>query len=274
MDDLLKPLNTKKSLEPGTIIRRIGSGKDQQGLFLEYDGSYNMILCNIIDMKAGTLLASVGVLKPQSSDKLYYYESSFGNNPVSEKAMKIIKNWPLYKKYVDLQDSIVNFIKISYVPEQIIDMSNKDSLQLLFVPVQQKFRIGRFAERRNVDRICKDTFMLWLESLNPGERINYLALIMQKKDHHPRFYSVGTKPHEKIAKMLENEMFNFDPTHGGHIKATGLKNGKRHFSVDAGSKYMGLGVMTQGEVNKMVANALTELYPEFAFTPAEGRGAL
>jgi len=50
MDELLKPLPQAKKIGPGTIIRRIGNGKDQQGSFLEYDDDGNYILINILDM--------------------------------------------------------------------------------------------------------------------------------------------------------------------------------------------------------------------------------
>jgi hypothetical protein len=273
MDTMLKPLNIKDNLEPGTIIRRIGNGKDQQGSFLEFDENFNMILANIIDMQSGNLVANEAVLKPQQNDKLYYYPSSFDSSPAAEKAMKIITTWPLYKKHIELQDKIVQFISLAYAPEQIIDMSKHDMLHLLFIPVQQKFRIGRFNERRNMERVCNDVFLLWLES-NTGTHITYLARVVHQKDQVPLFYSAGIKTHEKTAAQLQNEIYKFDPTHGGHIKAEGLKKGKRHFLVDAGSKYMGLGVKTPLHVSEVVVKALQETYHEFEFTPVEGQGAL
>jgi len=275
MDSTLKPLNNiKEGLEPGTIIRRIGNGKDQQGSFLEFDENYNMILANIIDLQTGHLVANEAVLKPRQNDKLYYYESSFDSSPVSDKAMKVITTWPLYKKHVELQEKIVNFISIAYTPEQVMEMSRTDTLHLLFIPVQQKFRIGRFNERRNMERVCNDVFMLWLESVSKDKHITYLARIVEQKHLTPLFYSAGTKTHEKTAAQLRSEIYKFDPTHGGHIKAAGLKKGKRHFIVDAGSKYMGLGTKTPLHVSEFVADALRETYLEFEFTPTEGQGAL
>ena len=274
MDELLKPISKKNILEPGTIVRRIGSGKDQQGSFLEFDENYNMILVNIIDMKSGSLLASEGVLKPQEGDKLYYYPTTFSSSTETQKAMKIIKEWPLYKKHDVLQDKIVNFISISFAPEQIINLSKTESLNLVFVPVQQKFRIGRFNERRNLTRVCNDGFMLWLEAMNTGKHITYLAMITHIKNRGPRFYSAGAKAHDKTAKQLLEEAYKFDPTHGGQIKAAGVEKGKKHFIVDAGSQYMGLGVKTPLSVAAIVTDALKKTYPEFVFTPVEGQGAV
>ncbi|OHD70532.1 MAG: hypothetical protein A2W19_09000 [Spirochaetes bacterium RBG_16_49_21] len=270
----MKPISTAKSLAPGTIIRRIGNNKDQQGSFLKYDAKNNMILANIIDMETGSLVASEGVLKPQPADKLYYYASSFSSNPASDKALKVVKSWPLYKKHGDLQDKIINFVRITYVPEQIIDMSKRDCLQSLFVPIQQKFRIGRFTENRGSERVCNDIFMLWLESINIGKHLTYLAQVTKEKGQLPIFYSAGAKTHEETANLIQNEIFTFEPNLGGHIKYADFKNGTRHFIVDAGSKYMGVGSKTPLAVSKMVAGALKKLYPDFDFTPLKGRGAI
>ncbi|MBP7736303.1 MAG: hypothetical protein KA369_10065 [Spirochaetes bacterium] len=273
MDELLKPLTESTKLEPGTVIRRIGNGKDQQGSFLEFDDEGNYILINIIDMKSGTLAASEGVLKPKEGDALYYYSSSFATSPDAAKALRIIKEWPLFKDNAKLQQQILSFATLSYVPEQIIEMSKNDTLTHLFIPIQERFRIGRFHERRNPERLCNETFLQWLQTLQRGNHITYLALIMQQKHHIPRFYSIGTRPHEETAKLLMDEPFNFSPTNGGHIKAMGLKDGKKHFIVDAGSTYFGRGVKTPLHVSESVVAGLKKVYPDFEFTPLAGRGA-
>jgi hypothetical protein len=274
MDKLLKPLTKKKKLGPGVIIRRLGGGKDQQGSFLEYDRDGNLILINIIDMKAGSLYASRGILRPKPEDKLYYYASGFSKkNPAAEKAFGIIKKWPLFQKHRDIQQQILNFISITYVPEQIIDMSKKNAMAAVFVPIQEEFRIGRFSERRNPQRLCNETFLRWLDSLQKGNHITYVALTFQQKQPVPLFYSIGTKPHEETTKVLRSEHFNFPPNQGGHIKAMGMKEGKKHFLVDAGSTFFGRGIHTPLHVSEEVVRGLKKVYPELEFTPVRGRGA-
>jgi hypothetical protein len=273
MDKTLKPIKTIKNLEPGTIIRRISDSKDQQGSFLKFDEEHNMILANIIDMATGTLIANEAVLKSQSGDKIFYYDSSFDDSPLSKKALTIVKEWPLFKEHKNLQDRILSFIRVTWVPEQIVEMSRTRTLQHLFVPLQQRFRIGRFKELRDPDRVCNDTFILWLQSLGEGSHITYLATIPGRSDAVPRFYSTGAKKHEETVKLLHKEKFRFDPTHGGHIRAAGVKSGKKHFNVDAGCNYLGLGVKTPLSVCQLVSNALKSVYPEFEFTPLEGCGA-
>ncbi|MBN1498002.1 MAG: hypothetical protein JXA07_14610 [Spirochaetes bacterium] len=274
MDTCLKPLEDNNNLQPGTIIRRTSPTKDQQGSFLKFDKEYNIILVNIIDMLTGYLLASEGVLKKQPDDRLYYYPTSFKDSPDYSRAMKIITAWPLYANNPVLQDKIVLFISGSYAPEQIVEMERTDSLNLLFVPVQQKFRLGRFPERRSRDRVCNDVFMLWLESLADDTHITYLSCIREQKDHIPLFYSAGDRPHEATAAQLRQEIYAFDPTHGGHIRSSGLKGDKKHFVVDAGSTYMGLGARTPKSHSEFVAKGLKKVFPDFEFTPEEGRGAL
>jgi hypothetical protein len=273
MDKLLKPLTKKKKLVPGTIVRRIGGGKDQQGSFFGYDPEGNMVLINIIDMKTNNLIASKGVLKPKPEDKIYYYASSFNKNPLAEKAYVIIKKWPLFQSLRELQDQILNFISITYVPEQIIAMSKKNAMAAVFVPVQEEFRIGRFSERRNPVRVCNEIFLRWLESLPKGKHITYVALIFQQKQPVPRFFSIGTKPHEETEKVLQDEMFNFHPNQGGHIKCMGIEDNKKHFLVDAGSNYYARGIHTPLHVSQSVVRSLKKIYPDMEFTPVAGRGA-
>ena len=164
-------------------------------------------------------------------------------------------------------------MKTAFAPEQIIELKESDSLSRIFVPIQEKFRIGRFKERRNPDRVCKDLFNGRLSSLRIGEHITYVALVFQQKTQTHRFYSAGTKPHQETEHRLKSEKFNFQPIHGGHLKATRLIKGRKHFIVDAGSNYFGRGVKTPFHVAESVANALKKTYPNCDFTPLEGRGA-
>lgn len=274
MDTHLKPVDSKKAITPGTIIRRISKDKDQQGSFLKYDDDRNMILVNIIDMAAGTLVANEGVLAPKSGDKVYYYDSSFSDSAEAEKAITIIKKSPLFNKYPEFQEQMINFISLAFVPEQVIEMSKKETLQKVFVPVQQRFRIGRFTENREPERVCNENFMLWLESLTEKNHLTYLARIVDTKGYVPLFFSIGDKPHDETALLLQKEIYKFDPTHGGHIKTSGHRKGVKQFIVDAGSKYMGLGVRTPLQMCSVVADALQKQYPEFEFTPLAGCGVL
>ena len=43
--------------------------------------------------------------------------------------------------------------------------------------------------------------------------------------------------------------------------------------MDAGSNYLGRGVKTPLHVSEAVTAGLKKVYPEFEFTPLEGRGA-
>ncbi|MFC1670861.1 hypothetical protein ACFL20_10755 [Spirochaetota bacterium] len=273
VEALLKSVDNYLNIDAGTVIVRKSKDKEQQGCFLNYDEDDDMIIINVIDIKENTLLAREGVLRPTKDDKIYCFDTSFKNSPKSEEALEIIKKWPPYKKNEKLQTGIINFVKRTYVPEQIIELKKRDLLKQVFIPVQQMFRIGRFKERRSPQRVCREKFQFWLDSMQPGEHLTYIACIMQQKGYDPSFYTVGTKPHEITEGLLKNETFNFIPTHGGHIKALKAKGGKKRFNVDAGSNYLGRGVKTPFHVAKSAAEALKRVYSKYDFTPLEGRGA-
>ncbi len=257
----------------GVIVVRINnkSNKKQQGVFVYYDEG--IILKNVIDLNKNILLAADGIVYPDNNDVFYYASSTFGNSPVSQKALKIIYEWPLYRKHPKLSVHIEQFVKTTFVPEQILDFQKKDNLKAVFVPIQQYFRIGKYKERRNIERICYEKFKFWLDSLRPGEHITYLASAAGLSSHTPKFYSAGTKPHEVTHHYLKQEEFAFNPTHGGHIKLNTIADGKKQFIVDAGSNYIGRGVKSTLYTAKHVASALKQVYPEYEFIPLAGRGA-
>ena len=273
MKKILIPVKEINQLNTGTIIRRKNKKKDQQGYLINIDDN-NLILINVIDLINGKLFANEGILKPLKSDRLYYYNSTFKNNPLSKEAIALIAKWPLYKKNKTLQSDIIQFVCSSFVPEQILEWKKNDSLSMLFVPIKQKFRLGNLKERRNLSRVYKEKFKMWLDSLQNGEHIAYVAFIPQHSVHNSKFYTIGTSAHRETENNLFHSPFSFKPTHGGYIKATGFKNNKKHFYVDAGSDYIGRGVKAPLHIAKNIVKALQNIYPDYEFTPLEGRGAL
>ncbi len=273
MEDYFRELKDIASLPPGTVIRRISESKDQQGGFITTDADGSLIVINVIDLLKGELLANEGIIRPQSGDALYGSISSFKKSPKSDEALLVVKNWPLYKDNPSIQTSILQFVITAFVPEQIVRWKREDCLAMLFVPIQQRFRIGRFKERRNPDRVCKEQFKMWLDSLQEGDHLTYVALVTDKKSDIPKFFSIGTKPHVVTESALMGMDFNFKPNHGGHIKTAGLVDGKKHFLVDAGSDHLGRGMKTALKDAQKIVRGLKMLYPEYEYTPLEGRGA-
>ncbi|MBP7583552.1 MAG: hypothetical protein KBA61_05940 [Spirochaetes bacterium] len=273
MDELLRPLADFSSLSMGTIIRRRGKSKDQQGGYVQTDAEGNIILMNVIDMKKGELLANEGLLRPEDGDGIFMYESSFKSSPRSREALDVVREWTLFKQNGSLQSSILQFVVSAFVPEQVLDWKKGGSLNMIFVPVQQKFRIGRYKERRSPERVCRERFKLWLDSLDVGDHITYVALVTDKKSDVPKFFSCGTRPHVVTESALMETSFNFKPNHGGHIKAVKSAGGRKQFLVDAGSDHLGRGVKTALHTAQKITRALDALYPDFSYTALEGRDA-
>jgi hypothetical protein len=271
--NILIKITDSSALKKGQIIRRVNNSKDQQGIFLSYDNHGHLILVDVIDMKKNSYAVEAGILKINKSDKLYIFTKSFTKNKESNKARDVLTRWPLYKKNKKLQKSMLAFLEHSFAPEQILDFENSDNLHYLFIPLQQKFKIGRFEEKINWDLERKNRFKYHLDHLKRGEHITYIAFLPPSSSFSPLFYSIGTKPHEITAYSLQSEPFNFKATNGGHIKCIEKTKKKHSFLVDAGSKYLGKGNQSPLHTAKKVCKELATVFKDYNFTPIEGRRA-
>jgi hypothetical protein len=270
---ILAPVKNITELTKGTIVRRVSESKDQQGIFLGPDDSGGIILVNVINMIDISFETEAGILKPSSSDRLYRYTTSFNQNPVSEKAREVLRSWSLYSKNPGQQDAIMAFMETAYAPEQVLDLAKTDNLKYLFIPVQQRFRMGKYEEKIDWSHERKQRFRRHLEGMRKGDHITYVAFIPPNTSGSALFYSIGTRPHESTVLSLRSEPFNFKADRGGHILCTDDSPERKKYLVDAGSNYIGKGHKTSIDTAKSVSKALAASYREFDFTPVAGRGA-
>ncbi len=270
--NIIEVLTDSSKLISGIVLRRINSTKDQQGQFTGFDNTSGLILANVIDMSSSAFLAEGGIIRPSEEDDVFHYTTTFSKNKKSSEAMEVLTTWPLYKKNTELQSNMEKFFRSVFSPEHILYLKKNDMLDTVFIPLQQKLKIGRYAEQINWDSVCKDNFRAKLKELIPGDHITYIAMIPQTSSYAPKFYSIGTKPHEEITASLRREEFNFKPTHGGHIKADKNENGIIYY-VDAGSNFIGKGINSKLETAEIIVKALRREYKEYTFIPLAGRGA-
>lgn len=259
-------------IPPKSILRRISKSKIQQGVFTGMDDSGGYILVNVIDIADSSYLADAGIIRPSEGDSLYRFTTDFRSSSSAASAIEILEAWTLYIKHPEYQKPMVEFMKTSFTPEHILYLKKSDSLNTLFIPMQQKLKIGRYRETVNPDTVRKERFREQLKNMKAGEHITYIAMVPQTSTYDPKFYSIGTKPHEETHLSLRSESFNFKPTHGGHIKAEKKGEGMIYY-VDAGSNYIGKGVKTRLETAESVAKAMSREYSAYRFVPLEGRGA-
>jgi len=258
-------------IERGTLVRRIGNGKDQQGVFFDRS-SDRLVLREVIDLAAGEYAAAEGLLSLGEGDMLYLHAHGFASSPLRSQALQVVSDWSLFKKHPELHDAVLSFVAACYSAEQIVEMKKTDTLQKLFVPIQQRFAIGKYAEKIDWKKRSVDGFRERLETLYPGDHLTYLASVPDGTIKPPAFFSAGTKPHQETHWILQNEPFSFNPTHGGHIKLASERGGKT-LLVDAGSNYVGRGNKTTLVTATAVVDALYRLYHGYYFIPVEGRGA-
>ena len=269
---LVEVASQREVIPPKSILRRINKEKMQQGVFTGMDENGGYILVNVIDIADSSYLADAGIIRPSGGDSLYRFTTDFKSSQSAAAAMEILEAWALYIKHPEFQRPMAEFMKTSFTPEHILYLKKTDSLNTLFIPMQQKLKVGRFRETVNPDVIRKERFREQLKNLKSGEHITYIAMVPQTSTYEPKFYSIGTKPHEETHLSLRSESFNFKPTHGGHIKAE-KKGDSMIYYVDAGSNYIGKGVKTKLETAESVVKAMSREYSAYRFIPLEGRGA-
>ncbi|HQO40729.1 MAG TPA: hypothetical protein PK986_09690 [Spirochaetota bacterium] len=272
--EILVPVNSSDELTKGTIIRRVSKVKDQQGIFLGCDDAGGLILVNVINMLEVSFETEAGILRPSSSDKIYRYTTSFGKDRNSALARETLTSWSLYTRTPAHQKAIMKFMENAYAPEQVIDLAKTDNLKYLFVPIQQRFKIGKFEAKVNWSAERRERFTWHINNMRKGDHITYVAFIPKKSSESPLFYSIGTKPHESTMLSLQSEPFNFKPDRGGHILCTDDTAEQKKFIVDAGSSFIGKGHKTSIDTAKEVERALAAVYKGYNFTPVKGRGAL
>ena len=263
-------------LKQGMVVRRVGPEKVQQGGFVKLtDDREGMILLNVIDLKAGEFAAEAGVIKPEPGDEIFYHPDRAVNPALADKARQVLSKWALFNKYPQLQAQLIEFMEIAYSADHVMYLKRNEMLPFLFVPLQERFKIGKFAEKIDWDKVREDRFAEQLLGLGEGKHLTYVAFIPAREtSNKPFFYSIGTKPHIETLKVLDREPFGFKPNRGGHIKIVSGKDEKpKRFVVDAGSNDLGRGVHTSVSVAEAVTDCLKEFFPDCAFKPLPGRDA-
>lgn len=266
-------IQNPSELTLGTIVRRVGSGKDQQGVFVKMDTDGSLVVADVVDLSSGNYVAEGGKLRPGESDELFRAADNFKDSAKADSARKVIQGWSLIKEHPELEAEIMQFIENAYFPSQILEYKRNDDLKKVFVPVQEKFKIGKFKEKPDWNKVRDERFKALLDSLADGKHLTYVAFIPSGTSNEPLFFSIGTKPHLETIKNLEREAFYFKPTHGGHIKIVSAENEPKKFVIDAGSNEIGYGVKTSISTAEIVAEAFSEKYPDYEFVPLPGREA-
>lgn len=274
MLDYFTQIEPEDTVNKGNILRRIGQSKDQQGHFIKSaEDARSWVLVEVLDMLEGKYIAEGGIIRFEEGDKIYISDQTFSDSSDHTKVWELIHNWSLYKHNNHLQSEIELFVKTSFLPNQILEWKKNDELKYLFVPIQQKFQIGKYEEKIDPVKIRTDQFRDQLASLTDGKHMTYVAFIPRNKNSEPMFFSMGTKPHLETRKVLGEQIYGFHPNHGGHIKGAVNDNDEITLLVDAGSNDLGAGTHTSLATAEMIVDNLKVLYPEFNYKPLKGRGA-
>lgn len=273
--ECFQQVNSIGEIPGGSIAIRKNEAKFQQGGSLGLnEGGDGLVVSDVLNLNDFTYLAEAGIIKPAEGDLLYRCDDTFANSSKADRAREVLQGWTLFQKYAPLQKDMLAFLYNSFCPEQILTWKKEEQLSNLFVPMQQKFKIGKFTEKVDYDKELVDRFRNQLSELYDGKHLTYVAFIPREKNKLPRFYSIGTKPHLETRSNLREHPGGFNPNMGGHIAVLSREDEvPKRFLVDAGSYDLGAGMQTSLAVAELVTTNLSKLYPDFQFKPVAGRGA-
>jgi hypothetical protein len=260
-------------IESGAFIIREGNGFAQMARFVGYD-EQGFKLENVIDLNDNAFVASQGILRPGRDDTIYVINSRYGNDDQSHIALDIVKRSALYERHPAAQRQIIDFVKAAFAPRFILFLEEINSLHYVFIPIQQRFRIGRYAVKDKWENLNTTKFRDMLDRLIQNEYLTYMGYIPMGTTAKPIFFSLGTETHLETDLKLKREPFLYPSNCGGNIKLHKVKDDMKYFLVDAGSSYKGNGVNSKLEDAESVSVFLKSMYPQHQFIPVEGRGAI
>jgi hypothetical protein len=263
----------KEDIHEGDFILRDGKNTAHIARFHSMDDDA-MILENVIDIKANSFITERGLLIPAEEDSLYTFNSAWSKDDDSHIALEIVHKWALFTELPRMQKHILKFITSSFAPAFIIYLKETDALKHVFIPVQQRLRIGRFSEKVIWEDLNIHRFHGMLEELIQNEHITYMGYLPQGIARRPMFFSNGIVTHLETDMKLKNEPFLYPSNCGGNIKFLKEHQNRKYFLVDAGASYKGNGVKSTLEEANNISVYLKKLYPEYRFIPVEGRGAI
>lgn len=262
-------------LTKGTFIIRISETDHliELGKFCGYKNENAIILKNIIDLKNNEYFAESGILKITSKDEIFIIENRKYTHEQLKRFIRIIKNWALFPKLLKNREKYINFILSTFPYEFIFWCEENLLLNHIFIPVQQKFKIGKYSNFSKWEDYNHSNFKWRLDKLYNDDYITYMGRIPVCAGDRMFFYSKGKFSHIETEHKLKCEPVIYDTNCGGSIKCVKNINNVKFFVVDAGSTYKGKGALaTFGEAD-IVADYLNKMYPEFVFMPARGRKA-
>jgi hypothetical protein len=271
--DFIVEVKNFSEIREGSFILIKGAGELHSARLVMHKGKA-LIVENVIDLIEGNFVAEQAVLQSASGEAIYRVVSDYSDEDDAHSVSAILARSALFHRYPYLHRTLADFVKAAWPPKLVLFLDRIDSLKSIFVPIQQRFRIGRFSVDQKWDHANARHFREMLERLIPNEYITYMGYIPQGRNCSPVFFSEGTATHLETDMKLKKEPFLYTSNCGGNIKLQKDDAGEKIFLVDAGSSYKGNGVNALIEDASWVSDYLRSLYPEFRFIPVSGRGAV
>ncbi|MFW6364957.1 MAG: hypothetical protein ACOC2H_00625 [Spirochaetota bacterium] len=257
-----------------SFVLRITDETSQTAMYRGMTDDGCLLLSNVIELKSNLFIASDGVVRPERFGELYLMDSFYCEDIYSEQALDTVINWSLFQNTPRMQRRMLSFVKEAFAPMYVLYLKRTDQMHRLFVPVQQRFRIGRYALKPRWEDANLAKFKTQLETLVREKHITYVGHLPESLTDTPVFFTAGNYSHLETDRIFHDEPCLYRANCGGNIKLAREDESAKCFVVDAGASYKGNGVNASREEASVVAGYLKELFPDYVFVPASGRGAV
>lgn len=273
-EEFISKISDIYDISEESFILRITEETAQTGIYRGVTENGCILLSNVVDLKCNMFFANEGILKPDRSGELYHIDSFYCEDIYSEEAISIVKSWVLFQKTPRLQHKILEFVQSTFAPQYILYLKRTDQLTHIFIPIQQYFKIGKYADKSRWEDKNLHTFRSQLDKLIQEEHITYIGHLPEAITDKPVFFSAGNYSHLETDQIFKSKPCLYRSNCGGNIKLSSVTSRRKKFIVDAGASYKGNGVNARKEEATIIASHLRKLYPDYLFEPTAGRGAI
>lgn len=276
LEEMIKRnLLTQKQIadfKAGEVLIKVYKDTICMGRVISADNE-KIVLESIIDLNAATMIAEQGFMKILENESYYSVDTDFSFDECKD-ALSAIETSALYTANPAKKKEIVSFTASVFPPRFILFLKKKNMLSTIFVPAQQKLRIGKYTGLEKWEDVNKTRFRSMLEELCENEYITYMACLPEGRSKKALFFTSGTETHVETDKKLKKELPSCQTNCGGNIKLYRKDGETKYYIVDAGSNFKGHGVDASIEEASSVSSYLKNLFPDFKFIPAHGRGGV
>ena len=194
LEEMIKRnLLTQKQIadfKAGEVLIKVYKDTICMGRVISADNE-KIVLESIIDLNAATMIAEQGFMKILDNESYFSVDTDFSFDECKD-ALSVIETSALYTANPAKRKDIVSFTASVFPPRFILFLKKKNMLSTIFVPAQQKLRIGKYTGLEKWEDVNKNRFRNMLEELCENEYIKNMACLPEGRSKRDLLFTSGT----------------------------------------------------------------------------------